>query len=224
MVKITNNNGDIFEAYGFIYITTNLLNGKKYLGKKVFDKNSTWVNYLGSGKYLSNSIKKYGRNNFSRNIIYIASSKFELEQMEEYYLNIYNCPCSSDWYNISTSSVGGDTISNMDPKDLYSYKTKMKILLSGQNNPNFGKKFSEETKLKMSEAQKGSKSKLAKCVIVTDLCGKIIKEFDTVRGIVNSDWAKKNSLSYRKIMKCLKEGLPFNNFYIKYKHEVIKNV
>ena len=49
--------------YGYIYITTNLLNGKKYIGKHKssefeFDK------YYGSGKYIKAAIKKYGLENF----------------------------------------------------------------------------------------------------------------------------------------------------------------
>lgn len=43
--------------YGFIYITTNLINGKKYIGQKK-GYNDT---YLGSGKILKLAIKKYGR-------------------------------------------------------------------------------------------------------------------------------------------------------------------
>lgn len=44
--------------YGYIYITTNLVNGKKYIGRhksEVFDES-----YKGSGLLLSRSIDKYG--------------------------------------------------------------------------------------------------------------------------------------------------------------------
>jgi len=43
-----------------IYLTTNLLNGKIYIGQSV--KNDPY--YLGGGKNLKRSIKKYGRSNF----------------------------------------------------------------------------------------------------------------------------------------------------------------
>jgi hypothetical protein len=53
--------------YGFIYITENLLNGKKYIGQRAYTKG--WQGYLGSGRALKRAIKKYGRMNFSRKII-----------------------------------------------------------------------------------------------------------------------------------------------------------
>ena len=42
--------------FGYIYETTNLINGKKYIGKHIssdFDKF-----YLGSGTYIKNAIEK----------------------------------------------------------------------------------------------------------------------------------------------------------------------
>ena len=49
--------------YGFIYITTNNLDGKKYIGQKSYSM-PNWKRYLGSGIYLKRAIKKYGRENF----------------------------------------------------------------------------------------------------------------------------------------------------------------
>ena len=49
--------------YGYIYKTTNLLNNKIYIGQK---KSNEFLHekYLGSGKYLLNSIRKHGKENF----------------------------------------------------------------------------------------------------------------------------------------------------------------
>lgn len=47
--------------YGFIYMTYNLINGKRYIGKRKYDAAGKWVNYLGSGILLSRAIQKYGR-------------------------------------------------------------------------------------------------------------------------------------------------------------------
>lgn len=79
--------------YGFIYITTNLINGKKYIGQKK-GYNDT---YLGSGKILKLAIKKYGRENFKREILDYANSKEELNIKEDYYIHKYNAHHSDEF-------------------------------------------------------------------------------------------------------------------------------
>ena len=88
----------INEPYGFIYITTNMIDGKKYLGQKKFIKG--WETYLGSGTDLNLAIDEYGAENFSREIICICASEEELNQAE-YDLSVFlNVVDNSDWYNL----------------------------------------------------------------------------------------------------------------------------
>ena len=56
-------------AYGFVYITTNNLNGRMYVGQKKIDDWGVWKNYLGSGKAFKQAVKKYGKENFERAIV-----------------------------------------------------------------------------------------------------------------------------------------------------------
>ena len=54
--------------YGYIYKTTNIVNGKIYIGQKkskIFLSNK----YLGSGKRLHEAIQKYGKDNFKVELI-----------------------------------------------------------------------------------------------------------------------------------------------------------
>lgn len=89
--------------YGFIYVTTNLINGKMYVGqRKLRHKNNqnSWKTYLGSGTHLKNAIKKYGKENFDRKIIDIAFNKNELNWLEYFYTKRFNSVEKENWYNI----------------------------------------------------------------------------------------------------------------------------
>ena len=65
-----------------IYKTTNLINGKIYIGKD--SKNDP--NYFGSGLLLRQSIKKYGKKNFKKEIIDFADSVKGLNEKEIYWI------------------------------------------------------------------------------------------------------------------------------------------
>ena len=59
-----------------VYKTTNLLNNKIYIGlHETEDLNDS---YLGSGILLKQAIKKYGSNNFKKEIVVIESNGYTL--------------------------------------------------------------------------------------------------------------------------------------------------
>lgn len=76
---MSNKNKD--KKYHFLYKTTNLLNGKYYLG--MHSSNKLDDNYLGSGVYLTSSIRKYGKENFKREIISFFETREELANAEK---------------------------------------------------------------------------------------------------------------------------------------------
>lgn len=111
------------DCVGFVYQITNLLNGKKYIGKKLakFSKtkykmhtqkngkkikkkikylvDSDWKEYYGSSELLTKDIAILGRNSFRREILHFCQSKalcsyYELKEQ------MYNGVLESDeWYN-----------------------------------------------------------------------------------------------------------------------------
>lgn len=90
--------------YGYIYKTTNLINYKIYIGQhksEKFDKS-----YYGSGKYLHNSINKYGIENFKVEIIKECFNKEELDFYEIYYIDYFNSRDKSIGYNITIGGYG----------------------------------------------------------------------------------------------------------------------
>ncbi len=80
-----------------IYCTTNLLNGRRYIG--LDSKNNP--NYLGSGKAFKLAVKKYGRENFRKDILTHCKNIEELLTKEEFYIRRLNAVESNKFYNIA---------------------------------------------------------------------------------------------------------------------------
>ena len=65
---------------GYIYKTTNLINGKIYIGQHRVNNDVIDKNYFGSGKLLLEAIKKYGKENFKCEIIEWCESEKSLSE------------------------------------------------------------------------------------------------------------------------------------------------
>jgi len=92
--------------YYFTYQTTNLINGKIYIG--VHSTTDINDDYLGSGKFLKIDVKKYGRSNFDRTILKFFNT-FEEAYKEECKLLSKEFIDSSSTYNVKLGGVGGWT-------------------------------------------------------------------------------------------------------------------
>ena len=111
------------DCVGFVYMITNQVNGKKYVGKKLakFSKttyktvklkngnkkrkkirskvDSDWQTYYGSNKELQEDVTKLGTKNFTREILYLCCSKAEcsyIEAREQFTRKVLE---SNDYYN-----------------------------------------------------------------------------------------------------------------------------
>lgn len=120
---------------GFIYITTNKINGKHYIGKKTFDKKGLWVNYLGSGTNIKRSIKKYGVDNFERKIIAYAFTSKDLNELEKYYIDKFNAVESDKFYNIASGGDGGNTLKGLSKEALDNRNKKISEGNKGKKIP-----------------------------------------------------------------------------------------
>lgn len=128
--------------YGYIYKTTNLIDGKIYIGQKK-SKKFLCTRYLGSGKYLRNAINKFGKTSFTVELIDTAYTREELDAKEIYWIEKYNSRCLSIGYNITE---GGST----GPR------------YAGKDHWNYGKHHSEDTRRKIKENHKHTKTMLGK--------------------------------------------------------------
>lgn len=140
--------------YGYIYLTTNLINGKKYIGQKKSDK-FLGTKYLGSGSILIKAINKYGHSNFKVDLLCECISKEDLDNKEIYYIAKYNAQKDDNFYNIckgGESGQGGPLFKG------HHHTKQTKQLLSslnkGSKNHFYGCKHSKETRLYMKEKAK----------------------------------------------------------------------
>ena len=89
---------------GYIYMTTNLVNGHKYIGKRKKDYFDT--KYKDSGKLLKQAIMKYGWDNFKCELLEECETVDILNDREKYYIKLYDAVNSADFYNIATGGEG----------------------------------------------------------------------------------------------------------------------
>jgi len=92
------------KKYHFIYKTTNLLNGKFYVG--MHSTNKLNDGYLGSGKRLKYSIKKYGIENFKLEILEFFDSRELLVEREKQLVN-EDLLKDDNCMNLKTGGTGG---------------------------------------------------------------------------------------------------------------------
>lgn len=93
-----------------IYKTTNLVNGKIYIGKDKLNN----PDYFGSGTKIKLALEKYGKDNFTKEIIDTADTIDELDEKEKYWIKELNSQDRSIGYNIRSGGQGGFIINVYD--------------------------------------------------------------------------------------------------------------
>lgn len=120
-----------------IYKTTNLVNGKIYIGQSINDDDH---NYIGSGTYIKKAIKKYGKDNFKKEIIERCDSKENLNNRELFWIRHYGTTNRNVGYNVATWSDGLFSIESRERQKSFlgrkhSTKTKEKIRMALTGKP-----------------------------------------------------------------------------------------
>ena len=90
--------------YGIIYKTTNLVNGKIYIGQHVCESDE-FDGYLGSGVSLTNAVRHYGPENFKRETLCVCDTQLQLDAWEMLYIKKLNSTDKRIGYNILPGSA-----------------------------------------------------------------------------------------------------------------------
>lgn len=128
----------------YIYRITNLINGKTYVGQHEYKKLNEY--YMGSGVHLVRAQKKYGMENFKKEIlVFNISTQEHANLLEETFIAAEREKVGREnCYNISDGGQGNHT------KGIHFSEEHKRHLSEAHKN----KHFSEETKKKMSESHK----------------------------------------------------------------------
>lgn len=130
--------------YGFLYIITNNVTGKKYIGRKFYHmykkrkkfKESNWRSYTGSCKPLNEDIKKLGKSNFTFEIFKQYIARGNVVYYECNYQHKFDVLTARDengerlWYNGNIGAI------KFIPPEEHSQTTKEKMREAKIGKPN----------------------------------------------------------------------------------------
>lgn len=152
--------------YGYIYLTTNLVNGKKYIGKH---KSNEFVGnkYIGSGKLLLRDKECHNFDSEKDYRVELLESCDDLDTLnkrEMYWISYYNAMESKDFYNIANGGEGGDISLYMSEDDIKTIRKNHSNYIKNrlENDKNFREQFAgaklghnvkQATKDKISQSQ-----------------------------------------------------------------------
>lgn len=119
--------------YYTVYLTTNLVTSKIYVGAHKTENLND--GYLGSGTSFKHALKKYGKDNFSHVVLFVFDNEHDMYEMEARIVDV-DFVRRQDNYNGIPGGMGGKG-------------------MSADMHPLFGKTHSDEAKARMSKAKKG---------------------------------------------------------------------
>jgi group I intron endonuclease len=146
---------------GYIYKTTNLINGKIYIGQHQSDLID--IDYFGSGRKIKKAIKRYGKNSFILEVLCWKKTIKSLNMSEIYFIKAFDSINPKVGYNISNEGQIGwmkGVKQTEEAKRLIGLAATGNKYCLGNPSWNKGKTgiYSKETLRKISEAGKGRKA------------------------------------------------------------------
>ena len=138
--------------FGYIYLTTNTINNKIYIGQHKATQFEP--NYKGSGYIIKDAFKKYGKDMFNVTLLEWCEDETALNDREIYWIDYYNSTNPNIGYNISSGgkAIRFEGINHPMYGKHHTTESRQKNSISHK-----GKKHTDETKQKMSKTQSGKR-------------------------------------------------------------------
>lgn len=108
----------------YVYLITNKINGKRYIGKRSCKCDVEMDKYMGSGKYLKSAIGKYGIENFEKEIIKVFCNEEDAYSFEDAMIKDTLAWENDDYYNLKGGGSGG----------MFGYKASESTKMKHSNN------------------------------------------------------------------------------------------
>lgn len=140
-----------------VYKITNLLDGKIYIGQS-WDTKKRWADHrdqvnLDSPQYIHRAIRKHGLDNFYFEVLVQTCCQYCMDQLEEYFICLYNSHTPSSGYN---QKSGGSAGRHSEESRKKMSESQLKRAASPDYvHPMQGKKQSEKAKQAVSDRWKG---------------------------------------------------------------------
>jgi group I intron endonuclease len=150
----------VYMTYGRVYVITNFLNGKIYVGQTVNSLEQRWRGHIhdadrGRNYPLHNALRKYGTDNFTIAELATATSQEELNALEQKFVAGYRSNERGIGYNVRAGGDGGGSLAD-------STRKKISARLMGHAAPNKGKPMPEHQYVEMVARQRAHPPTLGK--------------------------------------------------------------
>lgn len=189
----------------YVYLITNKVNGMKYIGKRSCLCPIEQDRYMGSGTLISKALKKYGRDNFSKEILFVGKTEEEAYQCERELIERYDAVKSREFYNIKEGGLGNTredalrNLSNLTEEQKRIRSVKLSIANKGENNAMYGRT--------------GELSPVSKPVVMMSAEGEMIKRFSCIRE-VNDYFGKPRAFSFISRVCLNKKGTAYGHLFL----------
>ena len=189
--------------YGIIYKIKNLINGKEYIGQTTNSISYRFSSHCkeNRNRHISNSIKTYGKDNFSIEEICSAQSKEDLNFLESFFVNHYNTMYPNGYNHRAGGNQNG----------ICSEELKRKISIAKTGKPNLkrrGEIRSQDQRLKISRSLGGES------IIAINIKTNEVRQYSTVHETAKDGHNPSNVVVICKNTGRRKSSLGWKFYYI----------